>query len=70
MDPSRLRSDVNLRDELDLDSVDFLNFMLGLRDRLQVEIPEADYSKFITLDGGVAYLAERLGAAGSAATTS
>jgi acyl carrier protein len=58
--PKGLRPDVNLRDQLDLDSVDFLNFVLALHERLHVEIPEADYPKFLTLDGGVAYLAARL----------
>lgn len=49
-----------LRDELDLDSMDFLNFVLGLHDRLGVDVPESDYAKLSTLDNAVAYLARRL----------
>lgn len=47
---------INFRDQLDLDSMDFLNFVLALHDRLRVEIPETDYPKLYTLDGAVAYL--------------
>lgn len=49
-----------LRDEIDLDSMDFLNFMLALHARLGIEIPEADYSRLSTLDGAITYLTERL----------
>lgn len=46
----------NLRDQFDLDSMDFLNFAIGLHQRLGVEIPEADYPRLASLDGAVAYL--------------
>jgi acyl carrier protein len=59
-DPASLKPGVELRDQLDLDSMDILNFVVGLHAALGVEIPEADYPKFATLDGGVAYLASRL----------
>ena len=49
-----------LRDQLDLDSMDFLNFVLGLHKALGVDIPEADYRKLSTLDGCVAYLAAKV----------
>jgi len=58
-DLASLRPDVDLRDQLDLDSMDVLNFVVGLHEALGVEIPEADYSHFATLDGGVAYLTAR-----------
>jgi acyl carrier protein len=45
-----------LRDELDLDSMDFLNFITALHERAKIEIPEADYPKLFTLDGAVGYL--------------
>ena len=45
------------RDQLDLDSMDLLNFVIGLHTALGVDIPEADYSKLATLDGCVDYLA-------------
>ncbi len=51
-----LRGDRPLRNQVDLDSMDWLNFLLGLNKRLKVEIPEADYRKLVTLDDVVAYL--------------
>jgi acyl carrier protein len=56
-DPSTLEPDVSFRDQLDIDSMDFLNFAIGLHEELGVEIPEADYRKLETLDGCVEYLA-------------
>jgi acyl carrier protein len=58
-DPTTLPAGALLREELDLDSMDFLNFVLGLHERLGVEIPEADYPKLYTLDGAVEYLSAR-----------
>jgi acyl carrier protein len=55
-DPAALKPDVDLREQLDLDSMDVLNFVVGLHAALGVEIPEADYPKFATLDGGIEYL--------------
>jgi len=55
-DPDQIKPDLNLRDQLDLDSMDFLNFVIGLHKELHVEIPEADYPKFGTLNGCIAYL--------------
>ena len=49
-----------LRDQVDLDSMDWLNFLVALHERFQVEIPEADYAKLATLDQVVAYLAARV----------
>jgi len=46
----------NLRDQIDIDSVDFLNFVIGLHKELGIEIPDSDVSKLVTLDGCVAYL--------------
>ena len=65
-DPAALEPGVDLREQLDLDSMDILNFVIGLHTALGVEIPEADYPKFTTLDGGVEYLAtrQRAGAGG------
>ncbi|HEX6199355.1 MAG TPA: acyl carrier protein [Thermoanaerobaculia bacterium] len=48
-----------IRDQLDLDSMDFLNFVVSLHERLEVDVPEADYRKLATVDGAVAYLAAR-----------
>ncbi len=62
-DLSRLKPDASLRQQLELDSMDFLNFLVGIDEALGVEVHEADYPKFDTLDGCVAYLKARAGAA-------
>jgi acyl carrier protein len=49
-----------LREQVDLDSMDWLNFLIGLHDKLKVEIPEADYAKLRTLDKLLDYLAAKL----------
>jgi len=46
----------DLRDAIDLDSMDFLNFVIALHERTGVDIPEADYPRLRTLDGAIAYL--------------
>ena len=51
-----------LREELDLDSFDFLNVLIELHARTGVEIPEADYARVGTLDALLAYVAARLDA--------
>ena len=58
-DLAAVRPDVPLRDQLDLDSMDILNFVVGLHAALGVDIPEADYPKLATLDACVAYVTER-----------
>ena len=50
----------DLRDQIDIDSVDFLNFVIGLHKELKVEIPDADVSKLATLNGCVSYLRAKL----------
>lgn len=54
-----LKPEKNFRDQIDMDSVDFLNFVLSLEKRLQVSIPEPDYPKFSSLDGCTMQLSER-----------
>jgi acyl carrier protein len=51
----------DLREAIDIDSMDFLNFITAIHHRLGVEIPELDYPKLVTLDGAVAYIAAKLG---------
>ena len=58
-DPATLRPDVNLRDQLDIDSMDFLNLVIAIHEELQVDIPEADYARLQTVDDFVDYLAAR-----------
>lgn len=54
----------SLREQLDIDSVDFLNLLTSLNKRLHVDIPEADYAQLQTLNDTVAYLARKLAGAG------
>lgn len=56
-----LRGDRPLRNQVDLDSIDWLNFLLGLNKKLGVEIPEADYAKLVTLDDVVTYIEKKTG---------
>jgi len=67
-DLSSLDADVALRDALDIDSMDFLNFVIGLHERLEVDIPEMDYPKLASINGAVAYLSAKVGLAGSRPT--
>lgn len=55
-DLASLRGNAVMRDELDLNSMDFLNFIAALHGRTKMDIPEGDYTKLFTLDGAVAYL--------------
>ncbi len=50
----------DLREALDLDSMDFLNFVTAIHHRLGIDISELDYPKLSTLDGAVEYLKEKL----------
>jgi acyl carrier protein len=59
-DLSTLDPHANVRETLDIDSFDFLNFLTGLNDALGVEIPEADYGQLATLADIVAYLIARV----------
>jgi acyl carrier protein len=55
-DLASVGEDEDLREALDLDSMDFLNFVVALSQRLGRSIPEADYPKLFTLRGIVVYL--------------
>ena len=60
-DLSALDPEADLREALDIDSMDFLNLVTGLHARLAVDVPEIDYPKLFTLAGGIDYLAARVG---------
>lgn len=62
-DFAAVRPDRPLRDQIDIDSFDFLTVLEHLHARLGVDVPESDYAHMITLDGSVAYLASRLAGA-------
>ena len=59
-DLSDVKPDVRLRDQLDLDSMDFLDIVMELRKRDGIEVPEDDYMELSTLDGCVRYLSPKL----------
>jgi acyl carrier protein len=46
----------DLREALDIDSMDFLNLVTAIHHRLGIDIPELDYPKLVTLNGAVSYL--------------
>ncbi len=61
LDPATLAADQPLRPQVDLDSMDWLNVIVGLHQRFGVDIPEADYERLTSLEAIVAYLAVRTG---------
>jgi len=58
-DLDAIAPDKPLRDQLDIDSYDFLNVVIRLHEILGVDIPETDYGKLATLNGTLDYLAAR-----------
>ena len=52
----RLQPDRPLREQLDIDSYDFLQLVIALHERLGVDVPEADYQRLATLHGALEYL--------------
>jgi len=57
-----VRPDRPVREQLDIDSFDFLTILENLHEKIGVNVPESDYGKMITLDGSVDYLVRRLAA--------
>ena len=63
LDQAALKGDVPLRDQVDLDSMDWLNYLISIHQRFEIEIPEADYGRLSTVDELVAYVDEARSAA-------
>ena len=59
-EPEHADPDADLREELDIDSMDFLNFIIALHKKLDIEIPESDYPKLSTLNNVVTYIENKL----------
>jgi acyl carrier protein len=59
-DAATLRDDVPLRTQVDIDSVDYLNFLIAVHEATGVDIPETDYAQIVTLAGFVDYVAARV----------
>jgi len=60
VDMKSVDPDANLREAMDIDSMDFLNFIMAVHKKLGIDIPERDYYKLATLNEAVAYLADRM----------
>jgi acyl carrier protein len=59
-DPATIAPDADVREALDIDSMDVLNLVIALHARLRVDIPEVDYPRLLTIAGATDYLAARL----------
>lgn len=55
-EPSELKLDENIRETLNIDSFDFLQFVIALHEKTGVEIPEEDYGKINTIQNAIAYI--------------
>jgi acyl carrier protein len=65
VDASAIEPALPFREQFDFDSMDQLNFVIGLHRALGVDVPEADYPQLKSLDGCIAYLTRALGATAS-----
>jgi len=59
-DLSGLQDDVRFREQLELDSMDFLDIVMELRKRYRIQIPEEDYPELATMESTVRYLEPRM----------
>ncbi len=59
VDPAMIVPDRSLREQVDIDSFDFLNFIIRLHETLGIDIPEKDYAELFTLDSAIEYLVGR-----------
>jgi acyl carrier protein len=59
MDPVQIKADKPLRDQVDIDSVDFLRFITKLYEQFGINIPESDYKKLDSVEHMVSYLLEK-----------
>jgi acyl carrier protein len=58
VDPAAIDPDAVLAEQLDIDSMDFLNIVVEINARTGIDIPERDYPKLSTLNDAVSYLAK------------
>ena len=58
IDPVAVDPDIDLVEQLDIDSMDFLNVIVAINERTGIEIPERDYPKLSTVNDAVSYLAQ------------
>jgi acyl carrier protein len=62
-DLSGLADDKPFREQLELDSMDFLDIVMELRKRHRIQIPEEEYGQLVSMQSTVAYLTPKLAAA-------
>lgn len=55
----RIDAHANLQDQLDLDSVDILNYIIRVQNDFHIEVSNKDYHSFLTIEGATAYLANK-----------
>lgn len=55
-EPESIDQDANIQEQLDIDSLDFLNFVIVLKKETGIGVPESDYPEIETINGCVAYL--------------
>ncbi len=61
-DTTNIKPEIKLREQLDLDSMDFLDIVMELRKQHNIEVPEADYPELASLDSCAAYLTPKFNA--------
>jgi acyl carrier protein len=59
LDPQALQPGLPIREQVDIDSMDFLNFVIEVHRELGVAVPEVDYGQLATIESAVAYLGPR-----------
>lgn len=58
IDPTTIDGAVDLTEQIDLDSMDYLGWMVGISEAAGIDIPQRDVSKFLTIDGAATYLVD------------
>lgn len=58
--PDQIKPNINIRQQLDIDSIDLLKFLVSLHNEFAIEIPERDYGKLMTVNDIVSYIAQIL----------
>lgn len=61
-DVTAIKDDVALRDQLELDSMDFLDIVMELKKRHKIEVPQEDYTRLASMQSCVEYLAPKFNA--------
>ena len=59
VDPGSVDDDVDLTEQLDLDSMDYLNWMIGISEVTGIDIPQRDVARFLTIRGAIGYLVDQ-----------